>query len=113
MVIQAPGLESAEGDQVVGAADLALVVVTRGSTRSRAVSRAVDVASAHRPDLVALLVEPTSSARLRDHATRARQQDQDLMSSATSTATSPVSPPSLPATMPGSGPKTSARRNRR
>ena len=113
VVIQAPGLESAEGDQVVGAADLALVVVTRGSTRSRAVSRAVDVASAHRPDLVALLVEPTSSARLRDHATRARQQDQDLMSSATSTATSPVSPPSLPATMPGSGPKTSARRNRR
>jgi succinoglycan biosynthesis transport protein ExoP len=105
VVLQAPGTESSDGDEIVGAADLALVVVTRGRTRSRSVARAVDAAAAAGPDLVGLVVEPSTSTLLRRRAAVPARNDE----------TDPVEVPavSLPQTMPTAGSKNPSKRNRR
>jgi succinoglycan biosynthesis transport protein ExoP len=105
VVISAPGTESSDGDEIVGAADLALVVVTRGRTRARSVARAVDVASAAGPDLVGLVVEPSTSTLLRRRAAVPPRHDE--------TDPVEVAAVNLPQTMPTVGSKNPSKRNRR
>ena len=112
VVIAAPGLDNPAGDEIVGAADLGLVVVTRGRTRSRSVTRAVDLTFSVGPELAAVVVEPNTSQRLHLRAggeVPRRETDPDDEPVGDLTEDPPVQ---LPATMPGPSSK-SAKRNRR
>ena len=116
VVIASPGLESADGDELVGAADLGLVVVTRGRTRARSVARAVELTSTVGPDLVSLVVEPTTSARLHRLAAGVGQPVSDAADVPLPDLVreqAPERPVVLPPSMPGPGSKSTARRNRR
>jgi succinoglycan biosynthesis transport protein ExoP len=64
VVLQAPGLADVEGEAIVGAADLGLVVVTRGETRPADVEQAADwVAATREPPLAALVVGRRDTVR--------------------------------------------------
>lgn len=63
VVIQSPGLDTVEGEALVGAADLGLVVVTLGTTRPREVEQAAARARAREIVLAALVVGPRDAAR--------------------------------------------------
>jgi succinoglycan biosynthesis transport protein ExoP len=63
VILQSPGLDSAEGEALVGAADLGLVVVTVGGTRPRDVEQAAGLA-ARGAALAALVVGPRGSGYL-------------------------------------------------
>ncbi|GAA1478319.1 hypothetical protein GCM10009623_27650 [Nocardioides aestuarii] len=117
VVLAAPGLESADGEEILGAADLGLVVVTRGRTRTRSVSRAVDVTSTVGPELVSFVVEPSTSARLHRQASGSGPRHvpdtgdvplPDLVGETTTERSA-----TLPSSMPGSGTKSTSKRNRR
>ena len=63
IVLQAPGVDSAEGEAVVGAADLGLVVVTTGRTRARDVVQLASHRTSTSTALAAFVVEPRSMKR--------------------------------------------------
>ena len=63
IVLQAPGVDSAEGEAVVGAADLGLVVVTTGRTRARDVVQLASHRTSTSTPLAAFVVEPRSMKR--------------------------------------------------
>lgn len=63
VVLQAPGIETVEGEALVGASDLGLVVVTLGATRTREVDLAADRARTRGPALAALVVGPHDADR--------------------------------------------------
>lgn len=116
VVIASPGLESADGEELVGAADLGLVVVTRGRTRSRSAARAVELASTVGPELVSVVVEPTTSARLHRLAAGVGQptsEGADVPLPDLVAQPEPDRPVVLPTSMPGAGSKSSSKRNRR
>lgn len=69
VVLQAPGVDSAEGEAVVGAADLGLVVVTAGRTSSRQVEEIARRASSSHNRWVALVVSSRKSTRRAHRAT--------------------------------------------
>ena len=77
VVIQSPGIDSAEGEAVLGAAHLGLVVVTVGQTRPREVGQALRARGA---ELAALVVGPRDSAR---RARRPRPAADDIDSDPT------------------------------
>lgn len=56
VVIQAPGIDTAEGEAIVGAADWGLVVVTKGRTRPREVERVTTQVRARGAVLAAIVV---------------------------------------------------------
>lgn len=63
VVLQAPGIGTVEGEALVGASDLGLVVMTLGATRHREVDLAADRARTHAPALAALVVGPHDADR--------------------------------------------------
>lgn len=63
VVLQSPGLDGAEGEAMVGAADLGLVVVTVGGTRPREVEQAAGL-RARGAAIAALVVGPRGSGYL-------------------------------------------------
>lgn len=68
VVLQSPGIDSAEGEAVVGAADLGLVVVTTGRTRTRAVAQVTARTGPKDTPLAALVLDRHSHAGLSRHA---------------------------------------------
>jgi cellulose biosynthesis protein BcsQ len=56
VVIQSPGIDSAEGEAFLGAADLGLVVVTMGRSRARAVEQVATLMHSKRQPLTALVL---------------------------------------------------------
>jgi hypothetical protein len=65
VVIQAPGIDSAEGEAIVGSADMGLVVVTMERTRPRQVQQVLREARTRGVALSALVVGPAGSRRRR------------------------------------------------
>lgn len=63
VVIQSPGIDTAEGEAFLGAADLGLVTVTLGRTRPQEVEQVTAPTRTTRPELAALVVRPSRSAR--------------------------------------------------
>lgn len=63
VIIQSPGIDSAEGEAVVGAADLGLVVVTVGRTRPHEVEQVVTQVRTKEATLAALVVRSRGFAR--------------------------------------------------
>ena len=63
VVLQSPGVDGAEGEAVVGAADLGLVVVTAGRTRAREVAQVAARVHTTGAALVALVVDSRGSRR--------------------------------------------------
>lgn len=63
VVIQSPGVDTAEGEALVGAADIGLIVVTVGQTRPREISQAVTRAHTGDTPLAALVVGRHDAAR--------------------------------------------------
>ena len=63
VVLQSPGIDSVEGEAVVGAADLGLVVVTAGRTRLRELEQISTRVSTHGAKLAALVVHARASTR--------------------------------------------------
>ena len=63
VVIQAPGTDTVEGEAVVGASDLALVVVTLGHTQPREVDLVVRHARPRGPALASVVVDRLSHGR--------------------------------------------------
>ena len=63
VVLQSPGIDSVEGEAVVGAADLGLVVVTAGRTRIREVAQIATHVSTHGAALAALVVHSRGATR--------------------------------------------------
>ena len=63
VVVQAPGIGTVEGEALVGASDLGLVVVTLGSTRPADVARVAARARTSTPALAALVVGPHDAER--------------------------------------------------
>ena len=81
VVIQSPGIDSAEGEAIVGAADLGLVVVTAGRTRPRDVEQVAQVRT-RGVALAALVVGPKGSSRRARRAARSTNRLQDIDSDA-------------------------------
>ena len=69
VILQSPGIDSAEGEAVVGAADLGLVVVTVARTRTRAVEQVTARVRTRGTALAALVVDSRSSTRRGLHPT--------------------------------------------
>jgi capsular polysaccharide biosynthesis protein len=63
VVLQAPGIDSADGEAIVGAADLGLVVVTVGLTRPHEVLQVAKQLRTRGTALAALVIGPRGSAR--------------------------------------------------
>jgi len=63
VVIQSPGVDTAEGEALVGAADIGLIAVTVGQTRPREISQAVTRAHTGDTPLAALVVSRHDAAR--------------------------------------------------
>ena len=63
VVLQSPGMDSVEGEAVIGAADLGLVVVTAGRTRLRELEQISTRVSTHGAKLAALVVHARASTR--------------------------------------------------
>ena len=76
VVLQSPGIDSAEGEAMLGAADLGLVVVTVGRTRPRDVAQAAQVRT-RGAALAALLVGPRGSGYLSSPASRVLHPETD------------------------------------
>jgi polysaccharide biosynthesis transport protein len=76
VVIQSPGADSAEGEAMLGAADLGLVVVTVGRTRPHDVERAAQVRT-RGAALAALLVGPRGSGHLSVPSSRVLHPETD------------------------------------
>ena len=74
VVIQAPGIDSAEGEAIVGATDLGLIVVTRGRTRPREVEQVTTQARTRGVPLAGLVVGKRDLAH---HAPRVARSDVD------------------------------------
>jgi succinoglycan biosynthesis transport protein ExoP len=72
VVLQSPGIDSAEGEAIVGAADLGLVVVTVGRTRPQEVEQVATQVRTRGAALAALVVGP------RDFARRAQRAADDI-----------------------------------
>jgi polysaccharide biosynthesis transport protein len=80
VVIQSPGIDSAEGEAIVGAADLGLVVVTMDRTRSRQVEQVTTQTRTRGTALAALVVRRSATPRARraaGHSTRHQTVDAD------------------------------------
>jgi hypothetical protein len=82
VVIQSPGIDTAEGDAIVAASDLALVVVTIGRTRPQDVDQVTRQARTQGPVLGGLVVGGRDTGRRttpvsRLDRTRAKNQDPD------------------------------------
>jgi hypothetical protein len=77
VVLQSPGFDSAEGEAVVGAADLGLVVVTTGRTRARDVSQVAAHPTADAPALAAVVLTSRSASTGRLRATAPDAADTD------------------------------------
>jgi polysaccharide biosynthesis transport protein len=73
VVLQSPGIDTAEGEAVVGAADVGLVVVTVGKTRPQEVEQVTKQRRTRAAVLTALIVRPSQSSR---HAPRAAAEGQ-------------------------------------
>jgi capsular polysaccharide biosynthesis protein len=65
VIIQSPGIDSAEGEAVVGAADLGLLLVTTGRTRPREIEQAAGRRPMKRASLQALVVPRHAALRAR------------------------------------------------
>ncbi|QIG44397.1 hypothetical protein G5V58_17875 [Nocardioides anomalus] len=65
IVIQAPGVDSAEGEAFFGAADLGIVVVRRGRSQSRTVRNAVQAVRGKSAEALALVVGARPVQRVR------------------------------------------------
>jgi succinoglycan biosynthesis transport protein ExoP len=74
VVIQSPGLDSADGEAFLGAADLGLVVVTVGRTRPRAVEQVATLLRTKEAQLAALVVGRTGVSSRSRHTS----DDSDL-----------------------------------
>jgi succinoglycan biosynthesis transport protein ExoP len=61
VIVQSPGIDSAEGEAIVGASDLGLVVVTLGRTRPHEVEQTTQVRT-RGATLAALVVDPRAAA---------------------------------------------------
>jgi succinoglycan biosynthesis transport protein ExoP len=78
VVIQAPGIDTAEGEAIVGAADWGLIVVTRGRTRPGEVERVTTQVRARGAVLAAMVVGHRDlKARARRTAGRGPGRDHD------------------------------------
>lgn len=77
VVLQSPGFDSAEGEAVVGAADLGLVVVTTGRTRARDVSQVAAQPTTDAPALAAVVLTSRSASTGRLRATAPDAADTD------------------------------------
>jgi polysaccharide biosynthesis transport protein len=63
VVIQAPGIDSAEAEAFVGAADLGVVVVTMGTTRPREVEQVATLMRTARQPLTALVLDRAGASQ--------------------------------------------------
>jgi capsular polysaccharide biosynthesis protein len=75
VIIQSPGVDSAEGEAFLGAADLNLVVVRAGRTRPRAVEHVARLVRSKGLPLTALVMGPYGPTR-RDRVVPADRRDQ-------------------------------------
>lgn len=79
VVVQSAGIDSAQGEAVVGAADLGLVVVTTGRTRTRDLAQVATHVGPKATALAALVVDRHSAAG-RERKARATDTDTDSSS---------------------------------
>lgn len=77
VVLQAPGLGSVEGEAVLGAADLGLVVVVKGRTRTRDLGSASGLAHTGSPRVEAVVLDDATIAHLRPTADAAAPTQPD------------------------------------
>lgn len=77
VVLQSPGIDTAEGEAVVGAADLGLVVVTTGRTRARDVTQATTHIGPNATALAALVIDRRNSVGRTRQVTAADAPDRE------------------------------------
>lgn len=77
VVIQAPGIDTAEGEAAVGAADLGLVVVTLGRTRPQEIEQVTTQAHTRGASLGALVVGHRDATRRTRHLPESPESDSD------------------------------------
>ena len=65
VVIQSPGTDSTEGEAFLGAADLGIVVVTTGRTRTRALGQVASLVAAGKSRIAALVIGSHDTDRSR------------------------------------------------